>query len=60
MAHKGAADWLHQPYRLGGPQRLRAGDKISSGEFFLAEIAFFFKQSITRFPPLFFAVGRVS
>ena len=25
------ADWLHNPYRLGGPQRFRAGDKISSG-----------------------------
>ena len=24
------AGWLHKPYRLGGPQRLRAGDKFRS------------------------------
>ena len=30
VAHQWA-DWLHHPYRLGCPQRLRAGDKISSG-----------------------------
>ena len=29
-AHKWAG-WLHNPCRLGGPQRLRAGDKISDG-----------------------------
>ena len=25
------AGWLHNPCRLGGPQRFRAGDKMSSG-----------------------------
>ena len=30
VAHKWG-DWLHQPWRLGGPQRLRAGDKHTSG-----------------------------
>ena len=30
MAHKWAR-WLHNPYRLGGPQRFRAGGKIRSG-----------------------------
>ena len=30
VAHKWA-QWLHNPCRLGGPQRCRAGDKISSG-----------------------------
>ena len=30
MAHKWAG-WLHTPYRLGGPQRFRAGDKIRNG-----------------------------
>ena len=30
MAHK-CADWLHHPHRLGGPQRFKAGDKISTG-----------------------------
>ena len=30
VAHKWAG-WLHNPCRLGGPQRFKAGDKISSG-----------------------------
>ena len=25
------ADWLRHPCRMGGPQRFRAGDKISKG-----------------------------
>ena len=25
------ADWLHHPYRLGGPHRFTAGDKVTSG-----------------------------
>ena len=29
MAHKWA-NWLHDPCRLGGPQRFKAGDKITS------------------------------
>ena len=30
LTHKWA-NWLHNPYRLGGPQRSRGGDKIRSG-----------------------------
>ena len=30
VAHKWA-DWLHHLYRLGGPQRFRAGDRIRTG-----------------------------
>ena len=30
LAHKWAG-WLHNPCRLGGPQRLRVGDKFKSG-----------------------------
>ena len=30
IAHKWAG-WLHNPCRLGGPQRFKGGDKISSG-----------------------------
>ena len=30
VAHKGAR-WLHNPYRLGGPKRFRAGGRIGSG-----------------------------
>ena len=30
MAHKWAT-WLHNPYRLGGPDRFRARGKIRSG-----------------------------
>ena len=30
MAHKWAR-WLHNPYRLGGPHRFRAEDRIRSG-----------------------------
>ena len=30
LDHKGA-DWLHNPCRLGGPQRFRAGNNIRSG-----------------------------
>ena len=30
LAHKWA-DWLHNPCRLGGPQRFRADDKDKSG-----------------------------
>ena len=34
VAHN-LASWLQHPCRLGGPQRFRAGDKISSGQVFL-------------------------
>ena len=30
VVHKWA-DWLHNPYRLGGPQHFKVGDKIRSG-----------------------------
>ena len=30
MAHKWAR-WLHNPCRLGGPHRFKAGDKMISG-----------------------------
>ena len=30
VAHKWAR-WLHNPYRLGGPDRLRAGGRIRGG-----------------------------
>ena len=31
MAHKWAR-WLHNPYRLGGPRRFKAGGKIRGGQ----------------------------
>ena len=30
VAHKWA-EWLHNPYRLGGPQRFKAGNRVTKG-----------------------------